>query len=224
VRSYNAGQGRDTVAGGSARLERDVFARGATVLIVAYGVNDIGWGTKADAAHRQQYLDAVRKIVEQCRGHKIRVFLCSAAITAENPDQSEGGFLQKMCDDGMALARDLGEQAIDVQRPMRAIQRKVRAFNSGLLESKQQVSLHAEDGIHLTDLGQLAMAFAILKGLGAPAEVSAVRLDATGPKLVAAAGCQVTDLTSTEGQLVFTRAWPVREWVAGEWRRFINGF
>jgi hypothetical protein len=57
----------------------------------------------------------------------------------------------------------------------------------------------------LTDLGQLAMAFAILRGLGAPADVSAVRLDAPGPKLVAAAGCTVTDLTSTEGQLAFTR-------------------
>ena len=84
-----------------------MFARGATVLIVAYGVNDIGWGTQADAAHRQQYLDAVRRILEQSRRHQVRVFLCSAAITAENPDQSESGFLQKMCDDGMALARHL---------------------------------------------------------------------------------------------------------------------
>jgi lysophospholipase L1-like esterase len=69
VRFYNAGQGGDTAAGGCARLDCDVFARGATVLIVAYGINDIGWGAKADAAHRQQYLDAVRSIVEQSRQH-----------------------------------------------------------------------------------------------------------------------------------------------------------
>jgi hypothetical protein len=49
------------------------------------------------------------------------------------------------------------------------------------------------------------MALAILTGLGAPADVSAVRLDATGPMLVAAAECTVTDWTSTEGQLAFTR-------------------
>src|SRR5437868_12460382 len=54
VRFYNAGQGGDTAAGGLARLEKDVFARGATVLIVAYGVNDIGWGTKADDEHKQK--------------------------------------------------------------------------------------------------------------------------------------------------------------------------
>src|SRR5438552_18985552 len=45
----NAGQGGDTAFGSLSRLERDVFAKGATVVTVAFGVNDIGWGTKADA-------------------------------------------------------------------------------------------------------------------------------------------------------------------------------
>src|SRR5215211_7723135 len=40
VRFLNAGWGGDTAAGGLKRLERDVFALGATVLTVAYGVND----------------------------------------------------------------------------------------------------------------------------------------------------------------------------------------
>src|SRR5438270_8425694 len=47
VRFINAGHGGDTAEGGLARLDRDVFARGATLLTVAYGVNDIGWGLKA---------------------------------------------------------------------------------------------------------------------------------------------------------------------------------
>src|SRR5262249_12532415 len=58
IRFYNAGQGGDTMAGGVTRLERDVFSHGATVLIVAFGVNDIGWGTKADEEHKKIYLDA----------------------------------------------------------------------------------------------------------------------------------------------------------------------
>lgn len=37
VRFFNAGWGGDTAAGGAARLERDVFARGATVVTVACG-------------------------------------------------------------------------------------------------------------------------------------------------------------------------------------------
>ena len=38
VKFWNAGQGGDTAAGAVARLERDVFAHGATVVTVAFGV------------------------------------------------------------------------------------------------------------------------------------------------------------------------------------------
>src|SRR3954467_3567005 len=47
VHFVNAGWGGDTAAGGLARLKRDVFDKGATVVTVAYGINDIGWGGKA---------------------------------------------------------------------------------------------------------------------------------------------------------------------------------
>jgi lysophospholipase L1-like esterase len=205
IRFHNAGVGGDTAAGGLARLARDVFARGATVLIVAYGINDIGWGTKADAEHKLRYLDSIRGMVEECRKRRVRIFICSAAITAADPTQSEDSFLQKMCDEGMDIARKMGEQAIDVQRAMRAIQKKVWAANRDVKEEAKKVSLHAADGVHLNDLGQLAMAYAILKGLGAPADVSSVRIDASGPKLLEAAGCKITDLARQESRLTFTR-------------------
>jgi lysophospholipase L1-like esterase len=199
----NSGWGGDTAAGGLKRLDRDVFARGATVLIVAYGVNDIGWGLKADEEHERIYLDAIRDIVDRCKKRTVRVFVCSAAITAEDPDQAEGGFLQGMCDEGMAVARQEGEGAIDVQRVMRKIQRRVRAAAEAAKSEKDKPTLHAADGVHLNDLGQLAMAFAILKGLGAPADVSSVTVDAGGPRLVEATGCRVMNLTGDAGELVF---------------------
>ena len=167
VHFYNAGWGGDTAAGGLKRLERDVFAQKASVLIVAYGINDIGWGARADETHKKLYLDSIRGIVERCKAKGVRVFICSAAVTAEDPDRSEHGFLQSMCDEGMAIARSLGEQSIDVQRTMRHIQRTVSKANATAKPQDRQ-TLHASDGIHLNDLGQLAMAFAILKGLGAP--------------------------------------------------------
>ncbi len=43
VRFINAGWGGDTAAGGAARFERDVLDQGATLVTVAYGINDIGW-------------------------------------------------------------------------------------------------------------------------------------------------------------------------------------
>jgi lysophospholipase L1-like esterase len=205
VRFVNSGWGGDTAAGGLKRLDRDVFAHGATVLVVAYGINDIGWGTKADEEHRRIYLDAIRGIIDQCKARGVRVFICSAAITAEDPATSEHGFLQAMGDEGLEVARSLGAGAIDVQRPMRAIQRRVLAANAQAKDEKDKTSLHAADGVHLNDLGQLAMAFAILKGLRAPADVSSATVSAKGPALVEARGCRVTNLTGDASRLEFDR-------------------
>jgi lysophospholipase L1-like esterase len=208
VHFINSGWGGDTAAGGLKRLERDVFRHGATVLIVAYGINDIAWGVRADAEHKRIYLEAIRGIVEQCKARGVRVYLGSAAVTAENPETAEHGFLQTMCDEGMALARSLGEHSIDIQRTMRSIQRKVLAANV-TAKPKDQSTLHTADGIHLNDLGQLAMAFAVLKGLGAPPEVSAASVDANGPKTDSAVGCRLTNLSGQigdkDGSLEFDR-------------------
>lgn len=205
VRFVNAGWGGDTAAGGLARLDRDVFAHKATVVIVAYGVNDIGWGVHADDEHKKKYLDSVRGIVEQCKKRKVRVFICSAAVTAADPATSEDGFLQKMCDEGMAIARELGEKSIDVQRSMREVQKRVWSFNSSLKDAKGKETLHAADGVHLNNLGHLAMAWAILKGLGAPAIVSSATLDAANGAVSAAQGCRITAIKSNDGNLEFTR-------------------
>jgi lysophospholipase L1-like esterase len=204
VRFVNAGWGGDTAAGGLKRLDRDVFSHNPTVVTVAYGVNDIGWGTKADAEHKQAYLDGIRGIVEACRKRGVRVYVCSAAATAEDPDRAEKGYLQTMCDEGMALSKSLGGHAIDVQRGMRAIQRKIREANARQPDKSKHDSLHVADGVHLNDLGQLAMAFAILKGLGAPAEVSAAGVDAGG-KVLSTTGCGVTDAAAKDGGVAFTR-------------------
>lgn len=205
IRFYNAGQGGDTMAGSLSRLDRDVFVRNPTAVIVAFGVNDIGWGLKADDEHKKKYLDGVKSLIERCQKKKVRVYLCSAAITGADPTKSENDFLQKMCDEGMELSRRLGEQSIDVQRAMRGIQTKIWAHNAKVKDTAKKVSLHAADGVHLNDLGQLAMAYAILKGLNAPSEASTARLDAQDPKRVVASRCSIRDIRIKEGQLEFTR-------------------
>ncbi len=206
VRFVNAGWGGDTAAGGAARLERDVLSRGATLVTVAYGVNDIGWGLKADDEHKQKYLNGVRDIVNACRKRGVRVFICSAAVTGADPEKSENDYLQRMCDEGMALSRSLGGGAIDVQRTMREIQKRIWAANrQEKKDAKDKHTLHAADGIHLNDLGQLAMGFAIIKGLGAPAEVSSVTIDAAARQVAEASGCKVSNLKGSAEGLEFDR-------------------
>jgi lysophospholipase L1-like esterase len=205
VRFYHAGKGGDTASGCLERLERDVFSRGATVVTVALGVNDIGWGMKADAEHRQKYLNGIREIVTRCRARSVRVVICSPAITAEHPDKAESGFLQKMADDGLALAASLGAQTCDLQRGMREVQRRILEANSHEPDSGKHLKLHAEDGVHLNDLGQLAMGYALIKGLGAPADVSSATLDWTAGQAKAVSGCAITDIQKTDDGLTFVR-------------------
>lgn len=205
VRFINAGKGGDTASGAVARLERDVFSNGATVVTVAFGVNDIGWGMKADAGHKQLYLDGVRSIVEQCQARKIRVFICSPAITAEAPDKAEKGFLQKMTDEGMALAKSLGAGTIDLQRGMREVQRRIVEANARETDPKKQTRLHVEDGVHLNDLGQLAMAYAMLKGLDAPSDVSSATIDAASETALSTNGCSIFKIAKTTNGIAFTR-------------------
>lgn len=205
IRFVNAGQGGETANGSLARLDQAVFGEGATVVTVAYGVNDIGWGTRADAAHKQEYLDAIAELIERCQKRGVRVFICSAAITAEDPDKAEQGFLQKMCDEGLAVAKSKGAGAIDVQRTMRAAQRRVLAVNARKPAREKPDRLHVDDGVHLNELGQLAMGFAILKGLGAPADVSSATIDAAKGEVIAASDCKITGLNTSSNSASFTR-------------------
>ena len=205
VRFWNAGKGGDTAAGAVGRLEKDVFAHGATVVTVAFGVNDIGWGTKADPEHKERYLDGIRRIITECQKHRVRVFICSPAVLHEDPDRAENGFLQKMADEGMALAKSLGAGTIDISRAMREVQRKVLAANAGEKDPQKLTRLHLEDGVHLNDLGQLAMAWAMLKGLGAEAEVSDADVDAAADKVIRAHGCKITDIRKRPDGVSFVR-------------------
>jgi lysophospholipase L1-like esterase len=205
VRFWNAGKGGDTASGAVERLERDVFGHGATVVTVAFGVNDIGWGMKADQEHKQLYLDGIRRMVEECKKRGVRPFICSPAILHEDPEKAETGFLQKMADEGLALARSLGAETIDLSRGMRAIQRRVVAANAAEKDTKKHTRLHVEDGVHLNDLGQLAMAYAMLKGLGAEAEVSSAAVDAAAGRVLSATGCAITSVRTLPDGVEFVR-------------------
>ena len=203
VRFFNAGQGGDTASGAVDRLERDVFSKGATVVTVTFGVNDIGWGTKANAESKQKDLDGIRTIITRCQEKKVRPVICSPAITAEAPDTAETGFLQTMTDAGLALARSLGAETIDLQRGMREIQRRVVESNEQT-KPEDQVHLHMKDGVHLEELGHLAMAYAMIKGLGAPEEVSTAEIDAATSRSTSA-GCVISKVEKTTDGLAFTR-------------------
>ena len=110
-----------------------------------------------------------------------------------------------MTDDGLALARSLGAQTCDLQRGMREVQRRILDANTREPDPKKHTKLHVEDGVHLNDLGQLTMAYAMIKGLGAPADVSSASLDWTTGKTATTSACRISEVEKTGDGLTFTR-------------------
>ena len=106
-------------------------------------------------------------------------------------------------DEGLALAKSLGAETIDLQRGMREVQRRLIESNA-TAKPEDQVRLHVKDGIHLEEIGQVSMAYAMLKGLGAPEEVSSVTLSFTGDS-PETKGCKVSDVVKSENGIAFTR-------------------
>ncbi|MBS0202337.1 MAG: SGNH/GDSL hydrolase family protein [Planctomycetes bacterium] len=204
-RFFNAGLGGDTATGALKRLERDVFSCNPTVLTVCFGLNDIGWGLHADDEHKVRYIDSLERIIRICQERKVRVFVCSGPVTAEDPDNSETGFLQTMCDEAFMMAHRNGAATIDVQRPMRDVQRRIVAVNKTISDKSKHVKLHLADGVHLNDLGHLAMAFAFLKGLDAPGEVSHAVIDAQSAVATMSTGCRISDIRVVDDGCSFKR-------------------
>lgn len=205
IRFFNAGIGGDTASGALKRLERDVFSCNPTILTVCFGLNDIGWGLRADDEHKRRYLDSLKQIIDECRKRNVKVFICSSPVTSENPDKSETGYLQMMCDEAFTMARKQGAGTIDVQRSMREVQRRIRDVNKVIADESKQVKLHLADGVHLNDLGHLAMAYAFLKGFDAPAEVSRATIDVSAAKASASEGCRISDVRKLDDGCEFTR-------------------
>lgn len=213
IRFVNAGIGGDMASKAFFRLERDVFGEGAraTVVFVLFGINDISWGNYSGPQFRKTFVDYTLRIVDACRKRNVRVYVLSYPITAapvgdraRDPflsfvaglSATDTSLLQRLGDETMALARAHGAATIDVEREMRRIQ---AATPSG-------TRFHRDDGVHLNEFGNQALAFALLKGLGAPAVVSSVRIDAARGQVLASDGAVVSGLKGTAATtLEFTR-------------------
>ena len=186
------------------RIERDVFERGATVLIVAYGVNDIGWGLKADAEHKRVYLDAIRGIVEQCRraGHPGFYRLGSRHCRGSRYRRTRipPGHVRRGHGTGAVTGR-----AFDRHRAHHAHDSAQGSGGQRDVRAARQVDAPCRRRHSSERPGTACNGIRDHQGAGAPAEVSSLTVDADGPKAILAEGCRVTNLSGQGGDLVFDR-------------------
>jgi len=185
-------------------LERDVLPLKPTVVTVDFGMND-----HAYTAFREDIFSAYARsqteIVKVLAKHGARVALLTPQPIEErraDPDQDVRNQSLRKFSDGL---KEIGakNQALFVEQfdPYMAIMLKARATNP-------QAAIGGGDAVHPGPAGHTLMAWAILKGLSAPALVSLAEVnvtDAKQPKVTAAEKCLLTNLKFDQGTLGFDR-------------------
>lgn len=206
VRFVNAALPGETAASALCRLERDVLPHKPTVLVLALGFNDIGRGARADAERRRVHIEAVKAIAALCESNDVRLHVCSPPPTAVDP--AADAFLADMGADALRAARALGVRVIDVHASVARVARELQRARADAPPGSEihALRIHADDGFHLEPLGELAMARAVLRGLGASPEVSRAVLRCKPLEVVESPNCRVQALVSMrDGHLEFDR-------------------
>ena len=197
----NAGIGGDRSTGGNSRFARDVLAHKATALTVDFGMNDGGY-RPFDETGFKTYMGGLQGIAKQARDANVRV----AWVTPSPVEKAETGpalvgyneTLEKYSAGVQDVAAMSGGLFVDQFHPFIAAIDKARAA-----DPKNRIG--GGDPVHPGAPGQALMAWAILKGLHFPSQVSAVAIDASAGQLVSAENCQASDLSASSDGVRFQR-------------------
>jgi hypothetical protein len=129
-------------------------------------------------------------------------FLTPQPIEDKRPDPDKdvkNQSLRQFSDGLKDVAARQGATFVDQFDPYMAIMLRERAADPAAF-------IGGGDAVHPGPAGHTIMAWAILKGLGAPALVSRTEIDGASGKVLAAEGCRVANLKSDKGTVSFDRS------------------
>lgn len=182
-------------------LARDVLPLKPTFVTVKFGMNDHSYQPFREDIFRA-YVRSQTQIAKVLKENGARVaFLTPQPIEDKRPDPDKDVkniSLRKFSDGLRDVAAASGAKFVDQFDPFMAILLRERSGNPPGL-------IGGGDAVHPGPVGQTLMAWAVLKGLGASAEVSRAELDAGARRVVAAAGCRVERLQASGGGVSFDR-------------------
>ncbi len=197
----NIGWGGDTAEGGLNRAGRDMLPLKPTFVTIDFGMNDHGYRA-FDAGIFNNYTNKQAGLVSLLKNNSARVALLTPQPIEEkrvDPDKDERNVsLRKMSDGLRDVAAKQGALFADQFDPFMAVMLKARQVDPNAL-------IGAGDPVHPGPAGHTIMAWAVLKCLGAPAAVSRAQLDGAAGRVIAATGCQISDLKVADGVVSFTR-------------------
>jgi lysophospholipase L1-like esterase len=181
-------------------LGRDVLPHRPTVVTVKFGMNDHSYQKFRPDIFRA-YARSQAEISRQLQAAGARVtFLTPQPIEERraDPDKDDRNLSLRQFSDGLKdVAAKTGAGFVDQFQPFMDLMLTARAKDP-------KAFIGGGDAVHPGPSGQLLMAWAVLKGLGATAPVSAVSVDAAGSKS-SAEGCTVSNLKVSADGVSFDR-------------------
>ena len=197
----NIGWGGDTAQGGLDRAPRDMLPLKPTFVTIDFGMNDHGYRAYDEGIYKN-YIAKQTGLVALLKSNGARVALVTPQpIEDKRPDPDKdvrNESLHKMSDGLREVATKENVLFADQFDPYMTVMLKARQTDPATI-------IGGGDAVHPGPVGHTIMAWAILKSLGAPAAVSSAELNGTTGKVVAAAGCKITDPKVTAGVLTFIR-------------------
>ena len=181
-------------------LERDVLPLKPTLVTVKFGMNDHSYQPFRKDIFRA-YVRSQTEIAEVLKANLAGVaFLTPQPIEDKRPDPDQDArnqSLRKFSNGLKEVAAKEGATFVDQFDPFMAILLRER-------QNHPNDFVGGGDAVHPGPIGHTVMAWAILKGLGAPALVSRVAIDVASRK-VSAEACGVDDLKVSNNTLSFER-------------------
>jgi lysophospholipase L1-like esterase len=192
-----------------AGLARDVLPLKPTVVTVDFGMNDHGFGAFREDFFRA-YCRSQKEIVRALTKSRVRVVLLTPQPIEESgprPDQDlRNQALRKFSDGLKAICSTDGAVFVDQFDPYMALILREHAADPNAFIGGDNGN--GGNSVHPGPAGHTLMAWAILRGLHAPALVSTMELDVSQPeraKVVRAENCRVSNLKYDNGTLSFDR-------------------
>ncbi|HVM61657.1 MAG TPA: SGNH/GDSL hydrolase family protein [Verrucomicrobiae bacterium] len=182
-------------------LERDVLPLHPTAVTIDFGMNDHSYQAFRPDICRA-YVRSETELAKVLSQHGARVaLLTTQPIEDHRPDpqnDARNQSLRKFGDALKGVATNTGAVFVDQFDPYMTAMLHERAANPAAY-------IGGGDAVHPGPPGHTIMAWAILKGLGAPSLVSSAVIDAAHGTVTSAAGCTITNLKVMGDNVGFDR-------------------
>lgn len=198
----NTGIGGDTSTGGASRTERDILAFKPTAVTITFGMNDAGYVYPYNPDRLAAYRKGLQTMLDKIRPTAARVAILSPSPVEKREDgRALEGYNQTL-ELFSAWAKNVAVKNnamfVDQIHPHLAVLQKAR-------DAKPSNRINGGDAVHPGPSGQILMAWAILKGLGAPTVVSTASISASSGEVGDRENCRLYDVRVHKNGLSFTR-------------------